>query len=153
MAIILCFSNWTLYSAHQSNKHRLNLKWQSCSQGAQLLGVIFGWLRRPKLAKKLRFYVARKKSGHRYYAITVVKLLSSCLSNTATMLVALVLCTHCLVGMVPTSLFINHNISIHQTPSPCPATLVSRSGDHGAELHVEHDDIPIPRVHVHGLCW
>jgi len=31
---------WTLYSAHQSNKHRLNLKWQSCSQGAQLLGVI-----------------------------------------------------------------------------------------------------------------
>jgi hypothetical protein len=44
---------WTLYSAHQRNKHRLNLKWQSCSQEAQLLGVIFGWLRRPKLAKKL----------------------------------------------------------------------------------------------------
>jgi hypothetical protein len=52
---------WTLYSAHRSNKHHLNLKWQSCSQGAQLLGVTFGWLRRPKLAKKLRFYVARKK--------------------------------------------------------------------------------------------
>jgi len=46
-------TKWTLYSAHQSNKLRLNLKWQSCSQGAQLLGVIFGWLRRPKLAKKL----------------------------------------------------------------------------------------------------
>ncbi len=52
---------WTLYSAHISKKHRLNLKWQSCSQWAQLLGVIFGWLRRPKSAKKLRFYVARKK--------------------------------------------------------------------------------------------
>jgi hypothetical protein len=25
------------------------------------LGVIFGWLRRPKSAKKLRFYVAPKK--------------------------------------------------------------------------------------------
>ena len=52
---------WTVYSAHQSNKHRLILKWQSCSQGAQLLGVIFGWLRRPKLVKKVRFYVAQKK--------------------------------------------------------------------------------------------
>ena len=39
------------------------------------MGVIFGWLRRPKLAKKLRFYVARKKSGRRYATIAV-KLLS-----------------------------------------------------------------------------
>jgi len=49
----------------------------SCSQGAPLLGVIFGWLRRQKLAKKLRIYVAREKSGRRY-ATTAVKLLNSC---------------------------------------------------------------------------
>ena len=35
------------------------------------MGVIFGWLRRPKLAEKLRFYVARKKSGRRYATIAV----------------------------------------------------------------------------------
>ena len=43
------------------------------------MGVIFGWLRRPKLAKKLRFYEARKKSGRRYATIAVklLKLKSS----------------------------------------------------------------------------
>jgi hypothetical protein len=41
------------------------------------LGIIFGWLRRRrrKLAEKLRFYVARKKSG-RISATIVVKLLT-----------------------------------------------------------------------------
>ena len=39
------------------------------------MGVIFGWLRRRKLAEKLRFYEAQKKSGRRY-ATTAVKLLT-----------------------------------------------------------------------------
>ena len=37
------------------------------------MGVIFGWLRRPKLAEKLRFYEASKKNG-RISATVVVKL-------------------------------------------------------------------------------
>ena len=70
-----CNTKWTLYSRHCCDKLRLHLKWQSCSQGAQLVGVILGWLRRPKLATKLRFYVAQKKIGLRYEA-TAVKLLN-----------------------------------------------------------------------------
>ena len=35
------------------------------------MGVIFGWLSRRKLAEKLRFYVAQKKSGLRYETIAV----------------------------------------------------------------------------------
>ena len=57
------FSNkkGTLYSRHWCNKHRPWKSGQGCSQRAQLFAVIFGWLRRPKLATKLRFYEGQKK--------------------------------------------------------------------------------------------
>ena len=58
---------------------------QSCSQRAGLDGVTLHWLRSRKLAEKLRFYVAQKKSG-RISATIVVKLLTVVKLHTETKL-------------------------------------------------------------------
>ncbi len=57
-------TKWTPYSSHWCHNLCNGASGHSYSQRAQLVGVIFGRLRRPKLAKKLRFYKASKKWLH-----------------------------------------------------------------------------------------
>ena len=66
----------SLYSSHWCGELRKRKREHGCSQRAGLDGVTLHWLRGRKLAEKLHFYEAQKKSGRRY-ATTAVKLLTS----------------------------------------------------------------------------